>query len=183
MSRNTSWKTLSSEILFKNPWTVFKHNTFEMPDGKKGNYYFVSTNGSSIIVPILPDGRVILTKQYRYLTNRQSIEFPAGGVQTNRSHEDAAMSELREETGYETKKLEYVGEFCPFNGVTDEICKVFIARDLSFVGQKLEDTEQGTEVLMLDDRDIARMIENNEIQDGQTLAAWTMCKAKLKKDQ
>ncbi|MBU1179753.1 NUDIX hydrolase, partial [Patescibacteria group bacterium] len=124
------WKTIKSEVFKKTPWTTFKENDFEMPNGKRGKYYFVSTGGSSMVIPVTNDNKIILTKQYRYLVDMESVEFPAGGVKEGQTHEDAARAELEEETGYKAGKLEYVGEFVPMNGVTDEISKVYIARNL-----------------------------------------------------
>lgn len=174
------WKTTKSEVFFQSPWTTFKHNEFEMPNGKQGHYYFVSTRGSSRVVPVLPDGRILLTKQYRYLVDRESIEFPAGGVKEGQDHLQAAQSELEEEAGYRAGTLQDVGEYIPMNGVTDEICRVYIARDLTKTKQNLDETEN-IGVFARTPEEIDAMIAANEIQDGQTLADWALAKPHLKR--
>lgn len=173
-----SWKTIKSEVFFQTPWTTFKHNEFEMSNGKNGHYYFVSTRGSSMVIPVLPDGRVLLTRQYRYLVDRESIEFPAGGVKEGQDHEQAARSELEEESGYRAGSLQRVGEYIPMNGVTDEICKVYIARDLTKTKQNLDETED-IRIFAHTPEEIDAMIRSNEIQDGMTLAAWALAKPHL----
>lgn len=174
-----SWKTLKSEVFKKTPWTTFKENDFEMPNGKTGKYYFVSTGGSSMVVPITDDGKVILTRQYRYLVDMESIEFPAGGVKDGQTYEECAHAELMEETGYRAGKLEYVGEFVPMNGVTNEICKVFIARNLVKGETNLEETEEGMECLRVMIEEAEKMIKDNIIKDGMTLASWQLAKKYL----
>lgn len=155
------------------------HHEFEMPNGTRGNYYFVHTTGSSMVVPLRDDGRVLLTCQYRYLVDRASIEFPAGGVKKGQSYEDAARDELREESGYEASELISVGEMIPMNGITDEVSKVYLARGLRPVGQALEYTEEGMEVFAVSPEEVEAMIARNDIQDGMTLAAWAMARAFL----
>lgn len=175
----TRWKTIESKVFFESPWMTFKHNVFEMPNGKRGNYYFVSTRGSSMVVPILPDGRILLTRQYRYLVDEESVEFPAGGVKKNQDHLAAAKGELEEESGYRAGELKYVGNFVPMNGVTDEVCHVYLASGLTPVGQILDETED-INVFFRSPEEIDAMIKENKIQDGMTLAAWALARFHLK---
>ena len=151
-----------------------------MPNGKRGKYYFVSTGGSSMVIPVTNDNKIILTKQYRYLVDMESVEFPAGGVKEGQTHEDAARAELEEETGYKAGKLEYVGEFVPMNGVTDEISKVYIARNLIKGEVNREETEDGMELLEIIPEEMERMIKENIIKDGMTLASWQLANNKIK---
>ena len=173
------WKTIKSEIFKKTPWNTFVQNEFEMPNGKRGMYYFVKSNGSGMVVPVTADGKIILTRQYRYLIDEESLEFPAGGVRDGQSFEEAARAELKEETGYAAGKLEYAGEFVPWNGVTNEKCKVFIATNLQKGEAVLEETEEGMEIVLLTSEEVDEMIEKNIIKDGQTLASWILAKKKI----
>ena len=100
---------------------------FEIPNGFSGEYHYVHTNGSSMVIPITEEGKIILVNQFRYLCNRESIEFPCGSVKEGRSYLETAHSELEEETGYRANLMKIVGEFNPYNGVTSEICKIFLA--------------------------------------------------------
>lgn len=126
-----------------------------------------------MIVPVVDDGRIMLVNQYRYLCDKESIELPCGGVKSGHTHGEMAMLELEEETGYLAQSWQLAGEFNPFNGATDEICKVFIARNLTFAKPKPEKTEE-FEILMLSPREIEEMIIGKKIWDGMTLAAWML---------
>jgi ADP-ribose pyrophosphatase len=172
-----SWKKLSGEVLFKNNWWEYKRDEVELPTRKKGEYHYVFTNGSSMVVPMMDDGRVLMVRQYRYLNDRESIEFPCGSVKDGSSHDETAWHELAEETGYSAGRLFMVGEFNPYNGVTPEMCHVYIARNLQHVGGTPDETEE-FELLPLTAEEIEGRIRAGDIWDGMTIAAWSIVKSK-----
>lgn len=170
------WKKISESTLFKNPWWTYKRDEFELPSGKSGEYHYVHTNGSSIVIPIMADGKVLTVKQYRYLCGKESIEFPCGSVKDGSGHDETAWHELAEETGYSAKRLSLAGGFNPYNGVTDEMCHVYIARELLHVGGTPDETEE-FEVLPLSAEEIDLRIKQGTIWDGMTIAAWLIVKS------
>jgi ADP-ribose pyrophosphatase len=131
-----------------------------------------------MIVPIMADGRVLTVRQYRYLCSKESVEFPCGSVKDGASHEETARHELAEETGYSAMKLLFAGKFSPYNGVTDEMCHVYIARDLRHVGGTPDETEEFEQV-PLTASEIDRMISDGVIWDGMSIAAWVLVKSKV----
>ena len=171
------WKKLSSEVVHRNRWWSYILDSFQIPAGPKGEYHYIHTEGSSLVIPLLDDGRIVLVNQYRYLRDRESIEFPCGGVQTGVSYDRTARAELEEEAGYAATSWEVVGEFNPFNGATDEMCRVFLARGLSPVPPKPEATEE-FEVLKVLPAEIDGMIREGRIWDGMSLAAWILARGR-----
>jgi ADP-ribose pyrophosphatase len=169
------WTTTVRTVLFTNPWWVYHRNEFQLPSGKPGEYHFVHTNGSSMVIPLEGDGRIILVNQYRYLMDRESVEFPCGSVKDGSTHEETAWNELAEETGHSATGLFQVGEFNPYNGVTDEMCRVYLARDLRYVGGNPDETEE-FEIVRLAPDEIDRKIRSGEIWDGMTIAAWAIAR-------
>jgi ADP-ribose pyrophosphatase len=172
------WKTLSTSIKFKNPWWTYKLDRFELPSGKEGEYHYVHSNGSSCVVPVLTDGRIMMVKQYRYLALRDSIEFPCGAVKDGSTHDETAVHELTEETGYVAGEMIGAGIFNPYNGVTNEMCRVYIARQLRHVGTKPDETEEFEFVPMKPEEIEARILDGT-IWDGMTIAAWMLVRGKL----
>ncbi|HEU5360047.1 MAG TPA: NUDIX hydrolase [Candidatus Deferrimicrobiaceae bacterium] len=165
------WKKLSESVVFRNPYWTYRRDAFELPSGRPGEYHYVHTNGSSMVVPVLGDGTVLLVNQYRYLLDRESAEFPCGSVKDGSNHEETARQELAEEAGYSAEILVPVGEFNPYNGVTDEMCRVYVARDLRFVGGTPDATEE-FELLRLSPAEVGARIRSGAIWDGMTIAAW-----------
>jgi ADP-ribose pyrophosphatase len=171
-----TWKKLSESILFKNPWWTYKRDGIELPSGNPGEYHYVHTNGSSMVIPIQGDGTVVLVNQYRYLLDKESLEFPCGSVKDGSTHDEAARQELVEETGYSAKSLIPAGEFNPYNGVTDEMCRVYVARDLTYIGGTPDDTEE-FEIVRATPAEFDAYIASGVIWDGMTIAAWSIAKS------
>jgi len=173
----TRWKKLSETVLIKNPWWTYKKDETELPNGKHGEYHYVHTNGASMIVPVLGDGRIVLVNQYRYLNGRESLELPCGGVKDGHTYEETAMHELEEEAGFIAHDWQMAGEFNPYNGVTNEICRVFIAKNLDAVQSKPDETEEFEKFILTPD-EIDIRIASGVIWDGITIAGWTIAKNK-----
>ncbi len=149
----------------------------ELPSGKEGEYHYVHSLGSACVVPVMPDESVLLVNQYRYLGQRESLEFPCGAVKEGSSHDETAWHELAEETGYSARTLLMAGAFNPYNGVTDEMCHVYVARDLRHVGATPDETEQ-FELVRLRSEEIDARIASGELWDGMSIAAWHIVRSK-----
>jgi ADP-ribose pyrophosphatase len=130
------------------------------------------------VVPVDQDGQLLLVRQYRYTGNRDSIEFPCGGMKEGSTHEETARDELLEETGFMAEQLKQVGNFNPCNGLLDEICKVYIARSLTYAGARPDETEN-MELVRLSMREVDDLILDGTIWDGMTIAAWALAKPVL----
>ena len=172
------WKQLSSKIVIRNPWWTYKLDEFQIPNGIQGEYNYVHTNGASMIIPITKEGKIILVNQYRYLCDKESIELPCGGVKDGKSYEEMAHIELEEETGFRSNDLQYAAEFNPYNGVTNEICKVFIAKEL-VQSKAVPDSTEEFEILYKTPTEVDALIQTNTIWDGMTIAAWGLVRSKL----
>ncbi len=172
------WKKISETILIKNLWWTHKKDETELPSGRHGEYHYVHTNGASMIVPVLSDSRIVLVNQYRYLNDRESLELPCGGVKDGHTYEETAMHELEEEAGFIARDWKVAGEFNPYNGITDEICRVFIAKNLVAVPSKPDETEEFEKISLTPDEMDAR-ITSGVIWDGMTITAWTIAKSHI----
>jgi ADP-ribose pyrophosphatase len=174
----TAWKKRSESVLFKNLWWTYKRDELELPNGKFGEYHYVHTNGSSMVIPIMSDGKILTVKQYRYLCGKESIEFPCGSVKDGSSYDETVWQELAEETGYSAKQLSLIGEFNPYNGVTDEMCHVYVAREMQHVGATPDETEE-FELLSLSVEEVDKHIRDGIIWDGMSIAGWSIVKQKV----
>jgi ADP-ribose pyrophosphatase len=174
-------KKISSEVVHKNPWWEYKHDKLIRLDGTEGDYYYVETHGNVIVIPILDDGRLVLVRQYRYLGEKNSIEFPGGGMDKGEQSTDAAKRELLEESGYSTENLIKIGMFEPCVGMNKDLSHIFIANELTFVQEPKSDAYESTEVILRRVDEFENMIKQGEIWDGQVLAAWAMARGLLEK--
>jgi ADP-ribose pyrophosphatase len=162
---------ISSRIIETNPYWNYKLDEYKLPSGANGEYHYVDSRGSTLIIPELDKNKIILTTQFRYLNQKESIELPGGGLALGLSYEENALKELEEETGYTAGKMEFLGEFNPFNGVTNEICKVYLATELSEKKVVQDETESITISTYTPD-EIFNLITSNKIWDGMSISAY-----------
>ncbi|MBU1299589.1 MAG: NUDIX hydrolase [Bacteroidetes bacterium] len=172
------WKKLKQINELQNKWWTYRTDEIELPSGKPGEYHYVHTNGSSLVVPVTGEGKIIMVRQYRYLAERDSLEFPCGSVKNGSSYEETAKLEFAEEAGVEAGEIFLAGRFNPYNGVTDEMCNVYVVRGLKDVFVPHDDTEE-FEKVTLPISEVESKIKSNEIWDGMSLAAWLIAKDHL----
>jgi ADP-ribose pyrophosphatase len=171
---NTPYSKLKELILHENPYWSYKQDSYLLADGvTQSEYFYVHSRGSTIIIPLLNDETLIMIKQYRYLDQRMSIEFPGGGMSKDIDPLENAYKELQEETGMKAGMMLPIGTFNPCNGITNELCTVYIAKDLTFTEQNTEETED-IEIIQVNISQCASLIRKGEIWDGMTLASWTL---------
>jgi len=168
------WNKLGQKIIFKNDHWQYNLDNFEIEGGTKGEYHYVHTLGSTMVVPFTTNNSILLVKQFRYLNQKESLEFPCGAIEQGLTKEENALKELREETG-KTGKLNYIGEFSPYTGASDEMCSVFIANDLHNSPLPSDDTEE-FELIEYSISEFKNLIKQNIIWDGLTLSAWLLTK-------
>ncbi len=167
-------ETLASKLLFKNPYWEYKLDRYTLPDGSAGEYHYVHSPGAALIIPLHDDGTMTIVKQFRYLWKKESIEFACGGVVDGNPLE-TARKELAEEACLKAKDLKLIAEFNPFNGATDEVCRVYLATGLTGTMRE-KDASEEFEILKMSTVEFERLIERGEIWDGMTLAAWALSK-------
>lgn len=167
-----------NSIVHSNPFYSVSQEDYILPNGHSGVYYAIRGIRTAFIVPLLDERTVVLTHQWRYLLNERVWEFPAGRVEPTEEPRVAAARELEEEAGYTADQLDAIGWYSPCNGLTDEHTYVYLARDLHKTQQRLEAVEDmSVHAIKIDD--FERMIKDNRIHDGMTLAAWQLVKPHL----
>ncbi len=132
--------------------------------------------GALVVLPILPDGRVVLIRNRRFAVEQTLWELPAGTREAGEEDEAGALRELEEETGYRAGTLEPLLSFYATPGICDEKMIAFVATDLAATEQALDDTEQ-IEVVPVDRPTFREMLRDGRITDAKTLACglyWLM---------
>lgn len=151
----------------------FYRDRMELPDGSVENWDFVhhKRGGGACVVPVLPDGRILMIHQYRPAVNRETTELPAGAFDME-DPDDAitASRELEEETGYRCGKISRLVRLDTAIAWCDEKVEIYLAEDLEKSGgQNLDDAEEiGMEAIPVDE--LKRRIFAGEIRDAKTVA-------------
>jgi ADP-ribose pyrophosphatase len=124
--------------------------------------------GGAAVVPLLPDGTVLLVRQYRYPMGEYLLELPAGKIDQPEPPEQTAARELAEETGYQAGCLEKIAEIYSTPGFCDELLHIYLATELSPV-QAHQDEDEEIEVLKFTLSELRDLMLSGQIRDGKTL--------------
>jgi ADP-ribose pyrophosphatase len=132
--------------------------------------------GAAAVLPLTPDGDVLLVRQFRPAIRRTLVEIPAGILDVD--GEDAlgcAARELFEETGYRHRSLEFVGGIYTSAGFADEYIHLFEA----WTGNRQEGTpEEGIEVLRRPLDEMVAAARAGRVRDAKTAVALLLAGAR-----
>jgi ADP-ribose pyrophosphatase len=134
--------------------------------------------GAVWVVPVTPQGEIVLEWQYRYTVQEWCWEVPAGGLLPNISPEEMARRELREEIGGTAANLQFVGRFFTMNGIGDEVAHVFLATGVE-LGEVDRESTEIMELRSVPAAEALRMARAGEISDGPSALALLLCERHL----
>jgi ADP-ribose pyrophosphatase len=126
----------------------------------------MKSNASAAVALI--DDDIIMVKQYRYVIGKELLELPAGKIDGEETPEVCMARELREEIGYNPKRLIPLTSIYPSPGCMTEQIHLFIATDLKEWKEKADDDER-IEVIRMPFNKAFDMVMNNEIEDVKTI--------------
>ncbi len=128
----------------------------------------VEHGGSVVVLPVLPDGRVVLVRQYRYAADDFLWELVAGHIDPGEKPLAAARRELEEETGYRARRLEPLVEFYPSPGFVGEKMILYRATGLTR-GRARPESDEALETRAFRKRELERMLQSGELPDAKSL--------------
>ncbi len=175
------WKLLSVKDVSPNKWFPVEMRTYQLPNGKIVDDFTVTTLADvAMIVPVTPDEKIVLVRQFKPGFGDILLEFPAGRMETHHENVDeTARHELEEETGIRATNLQHFATIAPF--VTKGTEKVFcyFAMNVSFNSEQHLDETEDIEVVVMNYQELEKLIYSNELQGAATIAAWTLAKQKF----
>lgn len=168
--KKLSETTLKSEVVFSSQFLKINRDEVEQSDGSLFFREYIEHPGASLVVPILPDGRLLFIQQYRHALKQIFIEFPAGKKDPHENFQETAHRELLEETGYNAKTLEFMCTLHPVIGYSDERIDCFLATNLSL--QKTHrDPGENMELLPLEFENALQLLHAGKITDTKTMVS------------
>ena len=165
------WKTLSTRQVYDNNWIQVNEDQVINPAGGKGIYGRVHFKNKAIGIIALDDqGNTWLVGQHRYPLNAYSWEIPEGGCPLGTIPLESAKRELKEEAGIIASRWQEIMKFHTSNSVTDEEGFIFLAEELSFGANELEETEADLVVKKVPFKVAIDMVMRGEITDSMSVA-------------
>jgi ADP-ribose pyrophosphatase len=159
---------LASENVFDGKLLHVKRDTVRLPDGETATREYIDHPGAVMIIPRLPDGKLLMERQFRYPMARVFIEFPAGKIDPGEDPATTASRELLEETGYTAERWSHIGTLHPLITYSTERIEIYLADALTFVGVKL-DAGEFVETFSATLDQALTWVDRGEITDVKTM--------------
>ena len=163
-------KRIDRKLVYKGKVIDFYKDTMLMPDGRTVEWDLIDHDGAVAVVAVRKDGKLMMVRQYRNPLERNTLEIPAGKLDTrDEDPKKAALRELSEETGYVCHDIEYLTTIYTTVAFCDEKISLYLAKDLSERHPQHLDEDEfiNLEAYTLDE--VRQMIHEGKIQDSKTI--------------
>lgn len=124
------------------------------------------------VIPLTPDGDVVLVRQFRHGTREVTLEIPGGMVDAGETPAEAAVRELREETGYVGADVEDLGSVDTNPALFDNRCHTYLVTDCREVAEIANEGAEETHVVTIPLAEIPDLIRSGAITHSLVVAAF-----------
>ncbi len=162
-------KQLDSQLVHDGKVVHLYVDTVELPNGQTTRREIVRHSGAVAIVPVDPEGLIVMVRQFRYAAGRMLLEIPAGTLEIGELPDLCVTRELQEETGFKPGKIQKIGGIFVAPGYTTEFIHLYLATDLT-PSQLEADDDEFLEVVHLPLADVLQRIKHGEIADAKTIS-------------
>ncbi|WP_449416881.1 NUDIX hydrolase [Phormidium nigroviride] len=155
----------------------FDVNRLRLPNGSEGEWECIRHPGGALAVPVTPEGKLVLLRQYRFATQGRILEFPAGTIEPNEDPAETIKREIEEETGYRAHKWQKLGQFFLAPGYSDEIIYAFLAQDLELLEKPpAQDDDEDMEVVLFTPQELEAAILAGEPVDAKSISSFFLAR-------
>lgn len=165
---------LERNLIAKGSIIDYYRDTMKIPNGNTASWDYIDHKGAAAVVAVTKEGRILMVRQYRNALERETLEIPAGGLNSRQEPmEEAAKRELQEETGFKAGSMEFLVSIRTTVAFCNERIDIFYAHDLTEGSQHL-DEDEFVEVTSYPIEELIQMIYDGQIQDSKTISG-LMC--------
>jgi len=169
-------KSLGKEIgiMYQDDYMILLRDAVCFPNGEDGCYIRILpavTESPVVVLPVI-NGKILLMKHFRHSIRSTAWEIPRGFGEKGLSAQENAEKELKEETGLEDARIQFLGWVTPDTGMMASKAAVYRAEVSGDV--KAENNDSNEAILnykYASLEELKKMVKNGEIEDGFTLSA------------
>ena len=159
---------VSAEPVWCGRFLDVRRDTVALPDGQLTTREHIVHPGAVMMVPLLPDGRLVMERQYRHPMGRVMLEFPAGKIDPGEAPFACAVRELAEETGYRAAEWARAGILHNAIAYSNEGIEIWFARGLTAGEQRL-DAGEFLEIVIHAPAEVDALAARGDVTDAKTL--------------
>lgn len=162
---------LYSEYIIKRPWLTARRDKIELPDGRIIPEFYVLEYPEWVnVIAITTDGKFVMERQYRYAADSTNYEIPCGVMEQGETPLEAAMRELKEETGYGGGQWRELMCISANPTSMTNMTHCFVATGVQKVSDQHLDATEELEVHLLSRDEVLTLLQNNEIIQSLMIA-------------
>jgi ADP-ribose pyrophosphatase len=162
-------QVLSSTIIYNGPVFGIRCDEVIEPSGVRATREVITHPGSVVVLPVLPDGRIVLIRQYRYAARQYLWELVAGRIDAGETPQVAAARELIEETGFRAKRFRVFLDVFPTPGFLEERMFILLAEDLT-AGEAEPEEDEKIISRGYNRKQLEEMIRGGKLRDAKSIA-------------
>ncbi|WP_424013522.1 NUDIX hydrolase [Halorubrum xinjiangense] len=179
-----SWETLDTDIDYACPGFDVRRDEVRFPNGETDGFHYVDEPPAVVVLPLTPDGDVVVIDEWRQAVGRVNRGIPAGtmepadegeananGEASDDAIELAAARELAEETGYEADSFERLTTVEPTNGMANAVHHHVLATGCEPTAERDLDHNESIAVETVPYDDLLAAVVDDELRDGRAVTA------------
>lgn len=171
-------KTITKEVVYRGRIFDIERHEVALSKGYTSVREVIVHGPAVALIVEREDGDFVFIKQFRKAQEQVCLEIVAGNCESDEDHPQAAIRELREETGYQAEEVHLLGTMRPSVGYCTEQIDLYYAR----VGNQPDETDfdedEQIETLILSAQEIEALMKSGEVDDAKTLSAWMLYRLK-----
>lgn len=159
------WEKIASKLL--GDFRIFKLRSdvrVSPRTGKEHDFFVLDSRDWVNVIALTPERQLVMIEQFRVGSNTVELEIPGGLMDAGESPVDAAVRELREETGYEGENARVLGRIFPNPAIQSNTCFTVLVENCRCVHRVQFDAGEDLQTQLVSAADAARLVAEGRIQ-------------------
>ena len=169
-------KRMGRELAYQGTVLKVYKDHMKFSNGNTEDWDFIHHDGAAAVIPVMDDGKILMVKQYRNALERDTLEIPAGKLDSvGEDPLDCDVRELREETGLAAERMTHLTTILTTPGFCTEKIAIYLAQGLS-QGETHPDEDEFLGLIRMPLEEAFERVMRGEIHDSKTICGLMMAR-------